>query len=63
MEVKILSEKFDIEDAHLLQVAKKHGAYKTLEKLFAMEPTEVTEVVKNSGLRGRGGAGHRRVRV
>jgi len=57
MEVKILSEKFDIEDAHLLQVAKKHGAYKTLEKVFAMEPAEVTEVVKNSGLRGRGGAG------
>ncbi len=57
MEVKILSAKFDIEDAHLLEVAKKHGAYKNLEKLFSMEPADVTEVVKNSGLRGRGGAG------
>ena len=57
MEVKILSEKFDIRDAHLLEVAKKHGAYQTLDKLFAMEPSEVIEEVKNSGLRGRGGAG------
>ena len=57
MEVKILSEKFDIKDAHLLTVAKKHGAYETLEKLFSMEPVDVIEEVKNSGLRGRGGAG------
>ena len=57
MEVKILSEKFDIRDAHLLEVAKKHGAYQTLDKLFAMESAEVIEEVKNSGLRGRGGAG------
>ena len=57
MEVKILSEKFDIKDAHLLTVAKKHGAYETLDKLFSMEPADVIEEVKNSGLRGRGGAG------
>ena len=57
MEVKILSEKFDIKDAHLLKVAKKHGAYKTLDKLFSLEPADVIEEVKSSGLRGRGGAG------
>lgn len=57
MEVKILSAKFDIENSHTLEVAKKHGGYSTLDKLFAMEPVEVIEVVKNSGLRGRGGAG------
>jgi NADH-quinone oxidoreductase subunit F len=57
MEVKILSARFDIEDAHLLEVATSHGAYGTLEKLFDMEPADVTEEVKNSGLRGRGGAG------
>ena len=57
MEVKILSAKFDIEDAHKIEVAKKHGAYSNLEKLFAMQPAEVTELVKSSGLRGRGGAG------
>ena len=57
MEVKILSEKFEIDNAHLLEVAKKHGAYQTLDKLFSMEPAEVIDVVRESGLRGRGGAG------
>ena len=57
MEVKILSAKFDIKDANKLKTAKKHGAYQTLDKLFSMEPAEVIEEVKNSGLRGRGGAG------
>jgi NADH-quinone oxidoreductase subunit F len=57
MEVKILSAKFDIKDAHKLEVANQHGAYSRLEKLFAMEPVAVIEEVKNSGLRGRGGAG------
>lgn len=57
MEVKILSAKFDIEDAHTLEVAKQHGAYSTLDKLFSMEPVDVIEEVKASGLRGRGGAG------
>jgi NADH-quinone oxidoreductase subunit F len=57
MEVRILSAKFDIKDAHKIEVAKEHGAYSTLEKLFSMTPAEVIEAVKNSGLRGRGGAG------
>lgn len=57
MEVKVLSAKFDIEGANKLEIAKEHGAYATLDKLFAMEPAAVTEVVKASGLRGRGGAG------
>ena len=47
MEVKILSARFDIKDAHKIKVAKKHGAYATLDKLFAMKPEEVIEVVKN----------------
>ena len=57
MEVKILSARFDIKDAHRLEVAMQHGAYSRLEKLFSMEPAAVTEEVKSSGLRGRGGAG------
>ena len=57
MQVKLLSAKFDIEGAHTIEVAKQHGAYSTLDKVFAMEPAEVTEIVKQSGLRGRGGAG------
>jgi NADH-quinone oxidoreductase subunit F len=57
MEVKILSAKFDIEDSHRLEIAKQHGAYATIDKLFAMKPEEVIDEVKRSGLRGRGGAG------
>lgn len=57
MEVKILSAKFDIEGSNTLEVAKQHGAYQTLDKLFSMDPADVTEEVKKSGLRGRGGAG------
>jgi NADH-quinone oxidoreductase subunit F len=33
------------------------GGYKPLKKALAMKPAEVTEEVKKSGLRGRGGAG------
>ncbi len=57
MEVKLLSARFDIEDANKIEVAKQHGAYATLDKAFSMEPSAVTDEVKNSGLRGRGGAG------
>ncbi len=57
MEVKILSAKFDTKDAHKIKVAKKHGAYSNLDKLFSMKPEDVIELVKSSGLRGRGGAG------
>ncbi len=57
MEVKLLSARFAVKDAHLLEVAKAHGAYQTLDRLFDMTPVQVIEEVKNSGLRGRGGAG------
>jgi NADH-quinone oxidoreductase subunit F len=57
MEVRILSAKFDIKNSNELKTALKHGAYENLEKLFAMQPSEVIEEVKKSGLRGRGGAG------
>ncbi len=56
-EVKILSANFEKKDAHKINVAKKHGAYSTLDKVFSMQPEEVIELVKSSGLRGRGGAG------
>lgn len=57
MQVQVLSARFDIPDANTIKVAKKHGAYATLEKVFAMQPEEIIELVKASGLRGRGGAG------
>lgn len=35
----------------------KSGGYEALKKCHAMSPAEVIEVIKESGLRGRGGAG------
>ena len=35
----------------------RDGGYDDLKKAFAMQPKDVTEEVKKSGLRGRGGAG------
>lgn len=40
-----------------LQGAESRGAYKVFRKVLGMDPAAVTEEVKKSGLRGRGGAG------
>jgi NADH-quinone oxidoreductase subunit F len=40
-----------------LESYRADGGYRALEKALAMAPADVTKVVKDSGLRGRGGAG------
>ena len=57
MAKKIISRNFEIPDVNKLDVFKKNGGYQSLEKLFKMQPDDVIEHVKKSGLRGRGGAG------
>lgn len=54
---KILTKRFDVPKAYSLKEAKEHGAYSSLDKLYKMKPKDVVEEVKESGLRGRGGAG------
>jgi len=56
-ECRIVSRKFDIANSHRLKVAQKEGAYGTLEKAFSLSPNEIVEMVKESGLRGKGGGG------
>jgi NADH-quinone oxidoreductase subunit F len=57
-DTKILSARFDRTDGHRLDVYEQDGGYKALRlALTGMKPAEVTAVVKESGLRGRGGAG------
>lgn len=48
-----------INDPNIVSIEgyKSHGGYKTLEKALKMKQDDVTEEVKKSGLRGRGGAG------
>ena len=54
-----LLDRAKITDAHTLAVAQKHGAYEALRKVLkeGISYAEVIRVVKDSGLRGRGGAG------
>ncbi len=55
---KLLTEHINVEGIHTFEVYRKHGGYRSVEKaLKTMTPDEVTEEVKKSGLRGRGGAG------
>jgi NADH-quinone oxidoreductase subunit F len=45
-------------DVVRIEAARKEGAWRTFEKVLAgMTPAAVVEIVKASGLRGRGGAG------
>ena len=56
-EVPLLTEHFGDPEARTLAGWKARGGYAALEKALAMSPADVIEVVKESGLRGRGGAG------
>ena len=48
----------DIPDINKIEVYKKNGGFEAFKNAVTkMQPNEVTDVVKNSGLRGRGGAG------
>jgi NADH-quinone oxidoreductase subunit F len=54
----ILSARFGRADGHLLKTYEAEGGYRSLRLVLdGMKPDEVIEVVKESGLRGRGGAG------
>ena len=53
----ILSAHWDEKDSFTLEGYKRHGGYKAAEKALAMDPDAVIQIIKDSGLRGRGGAG------
>lgn len=54
----ILLRHRDVKDIHRIGVYQSHGGYDGLKKaLLEMTPAQVIDVVRASGLRGRGGAG------
>ena len=55
--MNILLRGRDIPNLNQLDVYVKNGGYDGLKKALSMKPAEVIDVVKASGLRGRGGAG------
>lgn len=57
METKLLTEHYDKDEFRFLDGYKKLGGYETLKKALKMKPEQIVEEVKQSGLRGRGGAG------
>src|SRR3990167_6718741 len=53
----VLTKNFSTPDAYKIEAYEKTGGYQPLRKVLQMKPDQVIEEVKNSGLRGRGGAG------
>ena len=57
MEQKLLSEHYNKKEFCDLEGYKKYGGYTVLPRALKMNPQDIVEAVKISGLRGRGGAG------
>ncbi len=53
----VLSAHWDEADSFTIGAYKRHGGYGAVVKALEMEPDAVIQLVKDSGLRGRGGAG------
>jgi NADH-quinone oxidoreductase subunit F len=55
--VKVLTKRYEVADAHTLDGYLRTGGYGPLRTALGMGPADLRELVKASGLRGRGGAG------
>ncbi len=55
--VPVLSAHWNEKDSFTIEAYTRNGGYKASAKALAMDPDAVIQLVKDSGLRGRGGAG------
>ncbi len=53
----VLMRNVGVDGGRRLEVYRQRGGYQALEKALTLSPEEIIEQVKQSGLRGRGGAG------
>jgi NADH-quinone oxidoreductase subunit F len=53
----VLSAHWDEKDSFTIDGYKRHGGYDAAKKALAMDADAVIQLIKDSGLRGRGGAG------
>jgi NADH-quinone oxidoreductase subunit F len=53
----VLSASWDQADSFTIEGYKRNGGYKAVAKALDMDPDAIIQMVKDSGLRGRGGAG------
>jgi NADH-quinone oxidoreductase subunit F len=56
-EVRAMSYRYDVPGVDDIDVYEEHDGYEGLRIALQMEPTDIVQAVKDSGLRGRGGAG------
>ncbi len=57
MEHKLLTEHYDKKNFHTLEGYLQYEGYETLKVALQKQPEELIQMVRDSGLRGRGGAG------
>ena len=57
MSKKLLLANANVPGIRSYEVYRREGGYRSVEKALKMQPAEIVEEVKKSGLRGRGGAG------
>ena len=55
--IAVLSSRYDVPDAHTLEGYKREGGYSALPQALEIAPGDLVAMVKEAGLRGRGGAG------
>lgn len=53
----VITEHWDSPDLYTLDGYRRFGGYRALEKALKLDPDAIITAVKDSGLRGRGGAG------
>jgi len=53
----VLTRNWGVPDSHTLKVYESRGGYQAARKALTMEPDAIVQMVKDSELRGRGGAG------
>ncbi|MSW39091.1 MAG: NADH-quinone oxidoreductase subunit F, partial [Actinobacteria bacterium] len=53
----VLSAHWDEPDSYTIAGYQRHNGYTAVKKALAMNPDDIITIIKDSGLRGRGGAG------